>query len=99
MTGLFASVDSCNQDISRWDVSRVLLMSNMFTNTDSLNQDIGNWDVSRLIRLFGMFANAKSFNQDLSGWCVSSFPVEPSSFDDGATAWTEAKPVWGTCPN
>jgi len=49
--------------------------------------------------VFAMFRQAVSFNQDLSGWCVSNFPVEPSSFDENATAWTAARPVWGTCPN
>jgi len=45
-----------------------------------------------------MFFVAESFNQDLSDWCVSLLPSEPSDFDDGATAWTEPRPIWGTCP-
>jgi hypothetical protein len=45
-----------------------------------------------------MFRDAQAFNQDLSGWCVSQIPSEPSQFADGATAWAQPKPVWGTCP-
>jgi hypothetical protein len=47
-----------------------------------------------------MFYQATSFNQDLSGWCVSGL-TEPSNFDLGATAWTDAghRPQWGDpCP-
>ena len=45
-----------------------------------------------------MFFQASAFNQNISGWCVSHFASKPSSFDIGASLWTEAKPVWGTCP-
>jgi hypothetical protein len=45
-----------------------------------------------------MFYNAEAFNQDLSDWCVSNITTEPTDFDKGATSWTLARPVWGTCP-
>jgi hypothetical protein len=50
--------------------------------------------------MFSMFTNAQAFNQDLSGWCVSNISSSPTSFDGGATAWTNAahRPVWGMCP-
>jgi len=49
--------------------------------------------------MYYMFYSATSFNQDLSGWCVSPITSEPSSCDNGATAWVLARPVWGTCPS
>jgi len=45
-----------------------------------------------------MFSDARAFNQDLSGWCVSLIASAPSGFDNRATSWTLARPVWGTCP-
>jgi hypothetical protein len=44
-----------------------------------------------------MFNDARSFNQDLSGWCVLNITSKPHKFDR-YTAWTAARPVWGTCP-
>jgi len=87
-----------NQDISGWDVSRVTDMGGMFENAHVFNQDLSGWDVSRVTDMGGMFANAYVFNQDLSGWCVENIPTEPTNFAKGADAWTQPKPIWGTCP-
>jgi surface protein len=46
-----------------------------------------------------MFEGASSFNQDLSNWCVSEIVTQPLNFDADATAWTEARPDWGSCVN
>jgi hypothetical protein len=73
--------------------------SYMFTEATGINDpNIAFWDVSNVPSMFGMFNNAISFNQDLSNWCVSDIPSEPSAFTQGATSWTQPKPVWGTCP-
>ena len=68
-----------------------------------LSLDIGSWDdvssVTLVSRMNYMFNEATSFNQNLSGWCVSLITTEPSNFDTGATSWTLARPVWGTCPS
>jgi len=45
-----------------------------------------------------MFQSATTFNRDLSGWCVTNIGSLPNNFDAGASTWTAAKPVWGTCP-
>jgi len=29
---------------------------------------------------------------------VAQITSEPDRFDDNAQAWTEPRPVWGTCP-
>jgi hypothetical protein len=47
-----------------------------------------------------MFALTDAFNQNLAGWCVELIPIQPSGFDDSATAWTDLtqRPQWGrTC--
>ena len=70
----------------------------MFYSATAFNQNIGSWDVSKVERMTYMFYNATSFNQDLSGWCVSNIASEPTNFDDRATSWVLARPVWGACP-
>ena len=79
--------------------SSVTDMSWMFyNNATSFNGDIGSWDVSSVTTMKYMFMRATAFNQNLSGWCVSLITSRPSFFDDEATSWVLARPVWGTCP-
>jgi surface protein len=85
-----------NMDV--WDVSSVTNMGGMFNSATAFNQDIGSWNVSSVTYMGYMFESATSFNQDLSGWCVSLITSRPSGFDNGATSWVLARPVWGTCP-
>ena len=61
-----------NQDLSNWDVSKVINFQSMFSNATSFNQNISNWDVSSVTFMGGMFSNATSLNQDISNWDVSS---------------------------
>ncbi|KAL7425960.1 hypothetical protein ACHAXH_000403, partial [Discostella pseudostelligera] len=58
-----------DQDISRWDVSKVMYMQEMFFGT-GFNQDISGWDVSKVANMAGMFEEARYFNQDISRWDV-----------------------------
>lgn len=79
-----------------WNTSNVVTMNSMFR--DSLfNRAIGDWVTDKVADMDYMFANNSVFNQSLRWWCVERFEVEPTGFADGATAWTEDKPVWGTC--
>ena len=73
-------------------------MSGMFFQATSFNQPLNNWNVSNVTAMRTMFYYATSFNQDLSMWCVGNIQIKPQSFDEGATAWTLPRPVWGTCP-
>lgn len=61
-----------NQDISTWDVSNVVNMSEMFSAACCFNQDIGNWDVSNVTNMSAMFRGSLSFNQDIGNWDVSN---------------------------
>ena len=97
MYGMFRAT-AFNKPIENWDVSNVTNMFGMFYQASTFNQDIGNWDVSNVADMRYMFYQDSAFNQNLSGWCVSDIASKPSSFDTGASLWTEVKPVWGTCP-
>jgi surface protein len=58
-----------DNDISRWNVSKVTDMSFMFYHAD-FNQDISNWDISNVIDMKEMFSDSK-FNSDLSSWNIT----------------------------
>ena len=55
-----------NDDISAWDMSRVIDMHSMFKDATAFNQDLSGWDVSTVMNINSMFRNATSFDQDLS---------------------------------
>merc|ERR1712032_1595864 len=90
---------SFNQDLSKWDVSRVTSMFGMFRNTDFFNQDLSSWDVSRVTSMIAMFRHAKSFNQDLSNWDVSRVADMMGMFNNAVSfrqtlcgaAWVNSK--------
>jgi len=56
MKGMFCH-SSFNQDISKWNTSKVTDMSWMFERTP-FNKPIGNWDVSNVTDMSWMFINA-----------------------------------------
>ena len=64
-----------NEDISGWDTSSVIHMSNMFQGATSFNQDVSEWDISNVTDMTYMFDGATSFNQDLCAW-GDKFPYD-----------------------
>ena len=72
--GIFEETKFKYIDISYWDVSNVIDMSNMFflcTELESVG-DISGLDISSVTDMSYMFAFCKKFNQDLSKWNVSN---------------------------
>jgi hypothetical protein len=82
-----------NQDISRWDVSRVATTYNMFANAVAFNQDLSKWNLGNLKQASGMFAYAASFTSDLSLWDVSKITEAADMFKD-ADAFTSDLNNW-----
>eukprot|EP00956_Cyclotella_meneghiniana_P018120 scaffold29932_cov35-Cyclotella_meneghiniana.AAC.1 len=64
--GCQTRIDSFDEDISNWDVSRVTNMAGMFRDAKKFNGKIGSWDVSKVTKMDGMFAGAASFNQNIN---------------------------------
>jgi surface protein len=75
---MFQGASAFNQDLSKWDVSKVTNMSCMFVGASAFNQDLSKWDVSKVTNMRYMFQTASAFNQDLSKWDVSK--VKDSNF-------------------
>ena len=76
ISGMFRGSNEQNRtvfdrDISSWDTSNVVVMSEVFAYSD-FNQNIGSWDVSSVRVLTGMFTYNPNFNQDIGGWDLSS---------------------------
>jgi surface protein len=61
-----------NEDLSRWNTSRVTDMEKMFREASSFNGDVSSWDTSSVETMYMMFYVASSFNSDVSAWDVSS---------------------------
>ena len=66
MTVVFSGANSFNQDLCKWDMSRVTGTRMMFLEARSFNHDLSNWDMSRVDDMAAMFSDAPSFEQDLS---------------------------------
>lgn len=60
-----------NSDISSWDTTNVIDMSDMFQTATSFNQPIGSWNTSNVTNMAGMFSNATNFNYPIGNWDTS----------------------------
>ena len=61
-----------NEDISGWDVSNVIDMSNVVRAQPLFNQPIGAWDTSSVAKFIYCFYSATGFDQDMSNWNILS---------------------------
>ena len=71
MEKFFYQNDVFSQDISTWDVSNVISMSQMFEES-TFNQNISNWDVRNLTNMYAMFKDNSAFNQPIGNWNVGN---------------------------
>jgi len=67
---MFRDAHKFNQDISKWNVSKVTNMCDMFMGAYDFNTDIGKWNVSKVTNMSGLFYDTKNFNQNISKWNV-----------------------------
>ena len=54
---MFCDCKNFNQDLSKWDVSKVTDMTYRFLNCKSFNKDISKWNVSNVRYNLAMFYN------------------------------------------
>ena len=60
-------------DISEWDVSNVIDMTEMFTNCNKFDCDLSKWDVSKVKYMDNMFDSCYNFTgKGLENWDVSN---------------------------
>ena len=78
-----------NEDLSRWNVSRVMNMSAMFSGAKAFTgAGIGCWDVSSVTDMFGMLNGATAFNAPIGDWDVSSV-TDMRYMLNGATSFNQ----------
>jgi hypothetical protein len=71
MNSMLEKAAAFNQNIGRWEVSRVMDMNKMFFHATSCKQDIAAWDVSKMTNIEHMFYRAATFNQNIVSWDIS----------------------------
>ena len=76
----FDPIENLNGDISTWDTSNVVNMSNMFRGV-TFNPPVSNWNTSSLLYGDFMFVSS-AFNQDISTWDTSNLINAAGMFND-----------------
>jgi len=92
MNKFFYQNDVFNQDISNWDVSNVINMSQMFEEY-AFNQDLSNWDVRNVTDMYAMFKDNSVMNQPLENWNVGSVKKMGRMFE-GNSAFNQPINNW-----
>ena len=78
-----------NEDLSRWNVSRVTDMWAAFDGATAFTgAGIGCWDVSSVTNMSSMLYGATAFNAPIGDWDVSSV-TEMSGMLSGATSFNQ----------
>ncbi|EOD25033.1 hypothetical protein EMIHUDRAFT_237988 [Emiliania huxleyi CCMP1516] len=87
--------ETCNPDISAWNVSAVRDMSNTFRGASAFNQNIGPWVTSGVTEMLCMFQGAASFDQDIGSWDTSAVTRMWATFY-GASSFNQDIGSWDT---
>jgi len=64
---MFYGCDAFNHDLSLWDMSGVVSISEMFAHSN-YNQDISGWDVGNVTDMSWLFSANSQFNHDIGNW-------------------------------
>ena len=72
ITGLFQSLNPCNIDISKWNMSNVTDTRGMFYDCKNFDCDLSEWDISNVKNMNIMFSGCENFKgEGLENWDVS----------------------------
>jgi len=93
--GVAFDSSSFNEDITRWNTSKVTNMGHMFRDAAAFNQPIGSWDTSQVTDMKRMFDGAAAFNQPIGSWDTSQVTDMWSMFGD-ADAFNQPIGTWDT---
>jgi surface protein len=84
-----------NEDLSQWDVSNALDISEMFDESSVFNQNISSWNVSSVMNMDWFVGKAVLFDQDIGLWDTSSVKSMRGMFK-GAESFNQDIGGWDT---
>eukprot|EP00392_Amoebophrya_sp_AT5.2_P019400 g20218.t1 len=85
---------SCfNLDVSGWDVSGAIDLSEVFRGCYDFNSDVSAWDVSKAKNFSGMFYSCRLFNRNLDQWDVAKAEAMHTMFY-GCLAFNQPLASW-----
>lgn len=91
--GTCATFATFNEDVSRWNTSRVTSMYKTFYFARTFDGDVSSWDTSNVTTMRDMFRNASSFSGDLSSWDTSRV-IDIGSMFGGAASFNSDISSW-----
>ena len=96
MSSAFGFASSFSGDITNWDTSQCIDMSDMFASSFFVG-DVSMWNTGRVVRMNGMFEFATRFNSNVGQWNVSNVVSmsrmfrEALTFNQNLSAWDVGK--------
>ncbi|MFK5975455.1 MAG: BspA family leucine-rich repeat surface protein [Sulfurovum sp.] len=91
--GMFEDAILFDANLSSWDVSGIINMTEMFYGATAFNGDISGWDVSSVTDMGYMFNNATAFNSDMGSWDVA-WVTDMEYMFSGATSFNQDISAW-----
>ena len=96
LTGMFyRCLSLTNEDLTKWQIEGVVLLSVMFSGCDNFEGDVSTWSTSKVTDMGGVFQFCPFFNGDLSQWDTSSV-TRMISMLNGCSAFTGDLSNWNT---